>query len=286
MFRKLGLLALTFAVGLTLAGCGASTIWAEGTLDNGAAALTPMAMDNFANTGQLIANPGSMGTLSSAGATILARAGLDQQETISCDSGSYTVDTQNGADFVSYDDCRFNLDDGSYFLYNGAFWEQYGSGEDFHVWTEPELEFEAFNASNVLELGLYMDADAELTANGGGAYALDYFFDMELSDGSDTFSMFFDMTYAYVPDSSANPMAAGTITFDGDMRFRDAEFEYNLAMATDEPLHHTDGCIDSGAATYSDESGVLRIVANACNDYTATFEGTGSAPTTIAHWNQ
>jgi hypothetical protein len=276
MFRKLGLLALAFAVGLTLAGCGASTIWAEGTLDDGAAALAPMAMSSFSDTGNLFANPAGV-VLATAGEPVLARAALSPQGTTQCGvSGSVTTGEENGVLFTQFDNCKEADGSGGYLLANGTIWEQYGSGEDFRVWTDPELEVESYDSSDDLNFGFYVDMDASLTSTSGGAYALDYFLDFGMSDGMDTASMSFDMIYGYDPDPEImDPMSAGTITFDGAMRFRDTSSmtEYNLSMATADTLHHTNGCIDGGAATYSDDAGVLKIAVGpeGCGDYVATY---------------
>jgi hypothetical protein len=281
MFRKLGLLALAFAVGLTLAGCGASTIWAEGTLDDGVATLAPMAEANFASSGAILTSPSSFGSLSTTQAQMLAQAGLSPLNTEPCaDSGSYSFGTQDGADFIAYDNCKtIYADDGSYILENGTFWYKQGSGENFDAWTSPVLKLELYDPNDALELGVYMDMDVAFSGS-DGTYGLDYYLDYGISDGTDTFSMFFDMVYGYVPDPGVtDPMNAGKITFDGTMRFREtvsetgSRYEYNLNMATKDFLHQTNGVIDDGAAEYSDGDDVLRIEATGSGEYTVTYNG-------------
>jgi hypothetical protein len=286
MLRKLGLVALTFAVGLALAGCGASTIWAEGTLDSGSAMqLSSMATENFATTAQLFTDPGSIGTLSIAPSQMLSRTGFEPLETTPCDSGSVTTDTVNGTTSTAYNNCRFSSAEGS-FLMNGTFYEAYGPAENFHVWTNPALEFEVFDADGSLLAGMYMDIDARLTAS-DGAYALDYYIDMELTDGEEIFSLFYDMIYAYTPDNSTDPMAAGTIDYDGTMRFRDSTnvTEYTLSVATPEPLHYTASCaegIDDGNATYSDGTNLLKIDVTGCGSYVAYLNNEQLTPAATA----
>jgi hypothetical protein len=281
MFRKLGLLALTFAVGLTLAGCGASTIWAEGTLDEGVASLAPMAMMNFEGAGSAVTGAGAV-PLGSSAEQLFTRAALSPQA--ACElGGSTTTGEQNGATFTAFNDCKESDGSGSggYVVANGTLWEQYGEGEEFHVWTDPSLAVEYFDSADDMYMAFYVDVDAELTARGSG-FDLDYYLDFGMSDGTDTFSMLVDVVYGYDPDSDAAPMDAGTITFDGTMRFRateaatDSRTEYNLTMKTVPSLHHDAslGCIDSGAAEYSDGVNVLRIESNGCgNEPTVTYNG-------------
>jgi hypothetical protein len=281
MLRKLGLLALTFAVGLSLAGCGASTIWADGTLDQGSAAmLTPMAQMNFDMTGQFF-NP----TSAAGFASVLSGSSFEQLQTFDCHSGTYTEDTtSDGTMFTSYDDCRYNDDIGGYTLQNGALFVKEGPRTyDIHVWTDPTYEVELFDTEGLV-LGMYMDMDAQLAESDGGGYALDYFFDLAMDFGESTFSMAFDMTHTYTPENPVDPMAAGTITFSGAMTLRDTSSmtEYNLTMATDDTLHQTGGCIDGGAAVYTDGDDVLRIQVTGCETYSATFNGVAVAAAPLA----
>jgi hypothetical protein len=82
-------------------------------------------------------------------------------------------------------------------------------------------------------------------------------------------------TPTYQADSTGDPFAAGTFTFDGKVTFEDSDGRYELTR-TSSGVHYASTCsgFDSGSVHYADNQGnTMAITFSACDSYTITYNG-------------
>lgn len=129
------------------------------------------------------------------------------------------------------------------------------------------------NKGDIFKLSMNLDFSMIVTAT---SYTAKYTFDFETSGTDASGKIGFDYTYTYTPDNAADPFAAGTLSFTGNMTFTEGSDTVSLTSSST-GVHFSESCktgFDSGTVNYADNAGnTLKVTFNACDKVTVSYNG-------------